>query len=157
MMKADIQVYISYGQLAIFDSALQSPFNDWQPRHVSQGFAWRRGSVSFRTLIESGDCNIAIYVADHFSQISDNAMRVIEVPFDIKKGMATEIGGISDSKIIAIPNGLYALRCELMGGEGKEVRLSFSRQDEPRFAIIQADDEIDMNGDILTTAFPAGC
>ncbi|MBN9391540.1 MAG: hypothetical protein J0I20_26140 [Chloroflexi bacterium] len=50
--------YISYSQLIIFDNELEAPFNDWRPEHVAQGFSWREGSVSFRTLEDNGSMRV---------------------------------------------------------------------------------------------------
>ena len=40
---------VSYGQVGVFWAILAKPFNDWSEAHVRQGFAWRPGSVSFKT------------------------------------------------------------------------------------------------------------
>ena len=51
-MAATLSLEISYGQLAVFANSLPQPFNDWTDQHVSQGFAWRPGSVTFRSMVE---------------------------------------------------------------------------------------------------------
>ena len=55
---ATFLVEISHAQLAVFDSTLTAPFNDWTDDHVKQGFAWRPGSVSFMTLDTAGTFHV---------------------------------------------------------------------------------------------------
>jgi hypothetical protein len=50
---AIFQVFVGYSQLSVFDPSLSEPFNNWTPGHVVQGFAWRPGSASFKTLFEA--------------------------------------------------------------------------------------------------------
>jgi hypothetical protein len=50
---AIFQVFVGYSQLSVFDPSLSEPFNNWTPGHVAQGFAWRPGSASFKTLFEA--------------------------------------------------------------------------------------------------------
>ena len=42
---------VSYSQIAVFNSELENPFNDWTDQHVLQGFSWREESGSFKTLV----------------------------------------------------------------------------------------------------------
>jgi hypothetical protein len=37
-----VKLSILYSQLAIFSADLAQPYNDWNERHVAQGFSWRR-------------------------------------------------------------------------------------------------------------------
>lgn len=112
MAMISIQMNVSYSQLAIFCSSLSQPFNDWEQRHVDQGFAWRLGSVSFRTLTEFGIHLIEVNVVDVFDSVSTAAVRVIDVPFEIPVSGDVEIASISDSVPLSLPSGQYCLRCE---------------------------------------------
>ena len=157
-MATTVGVEVSYGQLAVFASSLKKPFNDWTDRHVSQGFAWRPGSVSFRSIAESAQHSIEIDVANHVGATHPEAVRVIEVPFEIPADGAVEVGSIAETVPLSLPAGLFLLRCEFLqpsGGAGERVRLTFARQDAPHFAIVRADPQICASGEFLTTAQPA--
>ncbi len=157
-MATKIDLEVSYSQLAIFASSLQQPFNDWTDRHVAQGFAWRPGSVSFRSMVEAGQHSVEINVADHVSDVHLEAVRVVEVPFEVPADGEVEIGSISETVPLSLPAGWFRLRCEFLkpaGPDGERVRLTFARKDVPRFAVIRADSELSVEGELLTTAHPA--
>lgn len=73
---------ISYSQLAVADSACEPPLNDWQDRHVAQGFAWRPGCVAFGTLESGGPMRIEVVRADSLD-VDEAAERAIVVPFEV--------------------------------------------------------------------------
>lgn len=157
-MSATVCVEVSFGQLAVFTSSLKQPFNDWTDQHVSQGFAWRLGSVSFRTMVEAGRHCIEIDVANHVSDVHPDAVRVVEVPFEVPADGAVEVGSISETVPLTLPAGAFLLRCEFLRPSvdaSERVRLTFGKEDEPRFAIVRADSELSISGNLLTTAQPA--
>ncbi|GLQ99119.1 competence protein ComJ [Dyella mobilis] len=157
-MKATVGLHVSYSQIAVFDSTLQRPFNDWTSGHVAQGFAWRPGSVSFRTLVESGTHTIEVDTPEHFGSLHVNAVRAIEVPFGVADNIVLEISSISDSELISIPSGSYAVRCEFLGVDdfgNQHVHLSFVREENPRFAVLLADQELAVGATLITQAQPA--
>lgn len=80
---ATITLDVSYAQIAVCGSSLESPFNEWTDKHVAQGFAWRPGRVSFRTLEESGRQMVTIVVAEPVGPVRPDAVRVIDVPFEV--------------------------------------------------------------------------
>ena len=158
MSSETVTVEVTYCQIAIFSSALKQPFNDWTDRHVAQGFAWRPGSVSFRTLVEAGPHSVEIAVVEHASAVSADAVRAIEVPFEVPADGAIEVASISDSVPLSLPAGPALLRCEFLGhlGTGMErVRFVFARGDAPRFALVRANESLAAEGGLLTTAHPA--
>ena len=149
---------VLYGQLAVFSSDLTHPYNDWTEKHVAQGFAWRPGSVSFRTLVESGTHSVEVDIVERLGPISANVIRAIEVPFDVPTGGAIEVGSIANTVPLSLPTGRFLLRCEFSRTDrsGVElVRLSFSKNDTPRFAILRADATLSTAGELLTNASPA--
>jgi len=157
-MSTSFGVEVSFGQLAVFVQSLRQPFNDWTDRHVSQGFAWRPGSVSFRSVAESGWHQIEIVVADRMGAVHSEAVRVIEVPFQVPEGGAMEIGSISASVPLSLPAGAFLLRCEFLkpaDSGGERARLTFARGEALRFAVVRADADLSVSGDLLTTAQPA--
>jgi len=150
-----ITVDVSYGQLAVFSRALDHPFNDWTDKHLAQGFAWRPGSVSFRTLVEAGPHSIEVTVVDHVNDVDPGTVRAIDVPFQVLADGAIEVAGISDAAVVSLAPGSYLLRCEFLRSAPaapQRVRLVFSRKDLPRFALVRADASITASGELLTTA-----
>ena len=157
-MATTVGLEVSYGQLAVFASSLKQPFNDWADQNVSQGFAWRPGSVSFRSMVEAGRHSIEIDVANHVGAIHPDAVRVVEVPFEIPADGAVEVGSIAETVPLSLPAGSFLLRCEFLqpaGAAGERVRLTFAKKDAPRFAVVRADPELSASGELLTTAQPA--
>src|SRR5437899_3317483 len=74
---------ISYSQVAVFDRSLARPFNFWTARHVSQAFAWRSGSVAFRTLAEGGLHRVTGTVPRAAIDMPAGAVRIIWVQFQL--------------------------------------------------------------------------
>lgn len=157
-MTTKIDVEVSYGHLAVFVSSLKRPFNDWTDQHVAQGFAWRPGSVSFRSMIEAGQHSVEIDVTNQMGTVHPDAMRVVEVPFEIPSDGAVEVGSIAETVPVSLPAGSFLLRCEFLQPAsiaGERVRLTFAKEDAPRFAVVRADPELSIDGDLLVTAQPA--
>lgn len=149
---------VSYGQLAVFASSLKQPFNDWTDRHVAQGFAWRPGSVSFRCLVEAGHHLIEIAVVDRLGPLDSEAVRVINVPFEVPLDGAVELGSISETIPVSLPMGLFQLRCEFFkpnSAVGARVRLTFAQMEKANFEVVRADQELSPGEVLLTTALPA--
>lgn len=157
-MEAVVEVYVSYGQICVFASTVQQPFNDWTDRHVEQGFAWRPGSVSFRTMIEAGPHSIEVDLVEKLSKVDRDAVRTIEVPFEVPPGAQVEVGSISETVPISLPTGLFHLRCEFLQSASPQVervRLTFSKSDVPHFAVTRVDSNLRVGHDLLTSAAPA--
>lgn len=157
-MAARLSFDVSYSQLAVFVSSIKQPFNDWTDRHVDQGFAWRAGSVSFRTLAEEGVHAIEVSVVDRMGPIRNDAIRVIEVPFDVPPDGAVEIGSISETVSVSLPAGAFLLRCEFLqppSTEGERVVMTFAKGEAARFSVLRADAELRLGDELLTHAEPA--
>ncbi len=156
MTLTSIRVSVSYGQIAVFNSALERPFNDWEDAHFKQGFSWRPGSVSFLTLDEGGEFTVEIAVAESIG-VSPEAIRVIETPFEVPASGSIEVASISDSVPLTLGPGMYSLRYECFpisdDSEGK-VRFVFTRTDNPSFKILRADAAITVGEHHLTSASP---
>ncbi|ASP69164.1 competence protein ComJ [Sinorhizobium meliloti] len=73
---------VEYNQVAVFSRGLTNPFNNWEERHVSQGFAWRSRSVSFRTL-NNGPHAVDVLTTEYAGPLSHGVIRAVEVPFDV--------------------------------------------------------------------------
>jgi len=158
MASTSFTLFVLYGQIAIFLSSLQQPFNDWLQKHVDQGFSWRQGSAAFRTLEESGQHLIELEVLKQPKVVSEEAVRVIEVPFEVVGDDTIEIASISESIPLKLSVGLYSLRCELFAKDGDgnfPVRIIFTHSEFPEFNVVRADNGLAIQGDLLTDANPA--
>lgn len=101
------KLQVSYAQIAVFDDQVREPFNDWTDRHVAQGFSWRRGSVSFKTLIDSGNAAVEWSIERRFEP--RDGVRVISVPFSFQSKGCIEIASITDGRKTGIRAGDYQL------------------------------------------------
>jgi Competence protein J (ComJ) len=150
---AAFRLFVSYSQLSVFDPSLAKPFNNWTRSHVAQGFAWRPGSVSFRTLSESGACDVELLLGEGGRPILPNALRAIEVPFLVPSNGALEVASIGDGKRLELPSGSYQLRFEALPKFA--IRLVFTKAMEPGFLILRADSDLAPTIPLLQTAEPA--
>jgi hypothetical protein len=157
-MAITIQFDVSYGQFAVFTRELAQPFNDWLDQHVAQGFAWRPGSVSFRTMVEAGLHEAEVEIVNRMGLVASDAVRVIEVPFDIPENGEIEIGGITETVPLTLPTGEYLLRCEFLQttNSSGRLRLVFAKNEPIHFSILLADADLTIGDELLTTAQPAG-
>jgi hypothetical protein len=158
MAATSFSLYVLYSQLCIFWSSLPQPFNNWLQAHVDQGFAWRPGSVSFRTLDEEGAHNVELVVAKQATEVSKDAIRVIEVPFDVPTDGEIEIASISESVPISLAAGGYTLRCEFfekLADGVLPVRLVFTLSSSRDFKVIRADEMLIVPSSLVMDATPA--
>ena len=153
----DLQIQISYATLAVFDPELRDPFNDWTQAQAAQGFAWRDGSVSFRTLIESGPLNVLVTVNGTRTAIRSDSVRAIQVPFRVPSSGIVEIGSISGGTTLKIPSGPYALICEIGStSDGAPFgRLQFVPDKSAGAAVLRADPELSPPTPLVMGATPA--
>ncbi len=158
MAAAAFSLFISYSQVAVFDSALEHPFNLWTERHVKQGFSWRPGSVSFATLEEAGQYTVEIDVVSDDIALSPDAIRVIQTPFEVPQNGSIEIASISESVPLDLASGPYALRFEYFSptdGLQPMIRFVFIRNGSATFKILRADPALTAKDDLLLSAEPA--
>jgi hypothetical protein len=146
---------ISYSQVAVFEAGLADPFNDWTERHVAQGFSWRPGSVSFKTLDEAGTMTTTVDTATHFDEARSSAIRILRVPFSVPEEGKVEVGSLTSSTVIEVPPGQYELTFE-HGRDSMDAmwcRLYFrSVGHESDAAIVRADVGISPAGALLMSA-----
>ncbi|MQX19872.1 hypothetical protein GHJ84_02360 [Sinorhizobium meliloti] len=152
-----IHLDVEYNQVAVFSSGLKNPFNNWEDRHVSQGFAWRPRSVSFRTL-DNGPHSVDVFTTEYAGPLSHGVIRAVEGPFNVPGDGRFEIASISEAVDLSLPPGKYLLRSEMFGrsGDVELIRLIFARMEIPRFSILVADREISCDEPLLTEARAAG-
>ncbi len=112
------ELEVSYGQLAVFDAWLASPFCDWAEAHVCQGFAWRPGTVSFATLAAAGPISVTVLAGPDALDAGPDALdacpdalveRAIRVPFTVPAHGGLELSSIGDAVELRLPPGDHAL------------------------------------------------
>lgn len=139
-----IDLSVSYSQIAVFDGHLDHPFNDWRPEHVDQGFAWRPGSVSFSTLVQSGRIAVSITLAGVEDEVRRDASRVIVVPFFVPGHGEVEVATISGSAAFSMRPGAYSLTFShgVLDGGDMWAKFVFARTLEPIEAKIELADQL---------------
>lgn len=145
-MPAEFRLNVSHSQIAVFDSQLENPFSDWSEDNVRQGFVWREGSVSFRTLAEDAEHLVRVSVKDHFAPIDPRAVRAFEVPFEVPSNGEIEVAGVMGGEALSLDPGKYQLRAEFLAGGNlpqREMLLSFVRGQAECFEILKKDDQLD--------------
>jgi len=152
-MQLSFSINVLYSQLCIFLTKLLDPFNEWTQKNVDQGFSWRPGSVSFRSIEDGGTHYLTLSVVDTMPALNPSTIRAIEVPFKIEENASIEVGSIADGREIKLPSGVFLLRCEFKGE--RKVDIIFCHCSEPHFAVIKADAELVIEEPLLTTALPA--
>jgi hypothetical protein len=149
-------LYVSHSQVAVFDRSLERPFNFWTEGHVTQGFAWRPGSASFATLVDAGLHHVRVMTAPAQVGIPSDAIRVIQVPFDVPPSGNIDVASISDSVALRLPFQPNVLRFEYLNGtSAPEIRLVFMNAANPTFEILRRDAKLSVVGELLMTASPA--
>ena len=109
-------------------------------------------------MVEAGQHSVEIDVASHIGAVQSDAVRAVEVPFDVPADGAIEVGSIAGTVPLSLPSGAFLLRCEFLrpaGTTGERVHLTFAKNDAPHFAVVRADPELLIEGELLTTAQPA--
>lgn len=98
---------LAWSQVSVFDANLTDPFNDWNEKHLRQGFTWRSGSVSFKLPVRSGKIDVDVALVD--AHVVDPTARfAVVVPFITWAGVI-EISSITESELIEIDSGNYSL------------------------------------------------
>lgn len=149
---------VSHAQIAVFDSNLANPFNDWTDGHVSQGFSWRPGSVSFATLEPAGKLAVQVTRSSAGDLGAARAERAIVVPFSVPLQGTLEVASITGSVALKLPPGEYELT--FMHGRdldgGMWTNLNFRAVDEPtKPRIVLADPALSPPPELIMTAEPA--
>lgn len=136
-------IYISYSQFGVFNPNLPNPFNDWRPQHVTQGFAWRPGSVFFKTLED--DITLSVIMKSSTAvAVGKDCIRAILVPFYVPDSGYVEVASITDGIQFPLSGGNYALLCEQGYAETGSAwcRLTFTAQLLTEASIPVADEGI---------------
>jgi hypothetical protein len=94
-----IKIEIEYRQICVFNSKLKNPYNGWSEKSVNQGFAYRKGSVSFDT--EHDGC-FDLSINEKINNTNE-IIREFELPFSAKNEI--EIGSVINT--VKIKNNNY--------------------------------------------------
>jgi hypothetical protein len=157
-MSAQIEIEVTHATIAVFDASLAQPFNGWTEQHVLQGFSWRPGSVSFRTLAEAGPHMVEIINMEHLDALHPDAVRVIEVPFAMPSGGNIEVGSIMTTVPLSLHAGSSLLGIQFLRptlDRCHRVLLCFANSEVPRFRVVKSDPDLSVDGPLLTSARPA--
>jgi Competence protein J (ComJ) len=105
---AQFTLEISYSQIAIFNPAMDRPFNNWTDEHFNQGFVWRPQSVSFRTVAtRAGNATVHVDVVPE-AKVREDAVVAISVPFTLPHEQL-EIASVFKGEVIDFEPGDYEL------------------------------------------------
>lgn len=147
---------ISYNQIAVFNTNLENPFNDWNDTHVAQGFSWRKESVSFGT-INNEEAEVQVELIKNI-EILNNAIRIIRVPFEITDDTIT-IASIGDSFELELDKGKYNIIFSILKSKEKDLeftyKFNFIKDDSEISEILKMDDELSPPKELLMIAKPA--
>lgn len=150
----EIQLSLSYGQLCVFDPALEAPLNDWTDAHVNQGFSWRNGSVSFATADEQASAAVTVTCSDAAPDLG-GAETAIRVPFEVPTSGTVEIGGVFTGVEASLPPGHYALFFLSPRNEAEPFQLVFVPAAETEPAVLREGPRAKVQDRYLMTADPA--
>ena len=98
---------------------------------------------------------IEVVFASQDAAISPDAVWVIQTPLHVPASGKMEIASIADAFPLDMPSGVYNLRFEcfqLTPDAKPRVRFSLIRTDHPTFAVLRADSELRLSGELLRTA-----
>ena len=174
-MNTSFDLYVIHSLVAVFGQGFQGSFNEWSPEHIAQGFTWRPGSVSFETLVESGNVQVEVQQAKEIN-LKPQIQRAIRVPFSIDASGIVEVAStVSEPRahIFNLPEGSYVLifetgylpSLEANGNTDEEdeeyyepptwCRLTFIPSDSTQAEILVADANLSPSYPLLMTAQPA--
>lgn len=118
------ELMVAYSTISVYDTEIESPYNQWTDRLIQQGFAWRKGSVSFAT-IGSTLVNLEIFLSER-AEVLPITQRAIVVPFTIGACGRIAVSDDTDDYMLDIPSGDYALLFE----NGFRSDVEFSEQED---------------------------
>lgn len=106
-MSVRFQLDLAWSQVSLFEAGLADPFNDWTEGHLTQGFSWRPGSVSFKVPAKQGRCDVTVELIDVVS-VDPDAQWAIVVPFTTFGGQL-EVSTMQADQLIELPSGTFTV------------------------------------------------
>jgi hypothetical protein len=101
---------------------------------------------------------VAVLVTSEDVELSPDAVRIIQVPFEVPSNGSIEIASVADAFPLTLPSGVYALRYECFwsnGGFEPGINLVFIRRADPTFSVLRSDPGLSLSGELLLTASQA--
>jgi len=100
-----LKIPVLHGQVSLFNRALKNPYNDWTDLHVSQGFSYRRKSVSFALP------SATLLVDVHLQSLPASELigRHFRLPFDVEGTEGIEFGNVIDTVHFPLEEGRYTI------------------------------------------------
>jgi hypothetical protein len=114
--------------------------------------------VAFRAIEEGGRHLVTVWVDADEREPAPDAIRVIDVPFEVPSDGTVEIGSISDGVPLQLPPGTYQLRYECFeraNSPSPRLHFLFYRDNNPHFNLVRADSDLHPGKELLLTASPA--
>jgi len=123
-----VKLTIVYGQICVFNSDLEAPYNDWSERSVAQGFAYREGAVAFRVPDHTDAYAVCVTYRSDGTHKSESPKREWRVPFDV--GSECEFGSVFETFKLDLDLGHYALTVGIYEG-CDEIHINFQKSQTP--------------------------
>ncbi|MFT3786397.1 MAG: competence protein ComJ [Tepidisphaeraceae bacterium] len=154
-MPQQFTLEISYSQIAVFNPAMDRPFNNWTEDHFNQGFVWRPQSVSFRTPTRAGNVKVDVETVDAEPKLRDDAVLAISVPFHLPDS-GVEIASVFKGQVCDLDPGDYQLVFQT-GSAGKNpwCTFSFVKKLVKEASILKGREHLRPGNTLLMTAEPA--
>ena len=139
-MRVEFTTTIVYGQLVLTDSGAPPVGLLWTDEEVAQDFAWDVAQVAFGIPDQDGLYLVVLDTASpQPAAVADDALWALAVPFTATSS-EVEVGTILGERPVPMAPGRYQLVFQARPGEpdhAYRLKLSLSRHDAPRFAILR--------------------
>jgi hypothetical protein len=143
--------------IGVFVDTEDNALNDWTMEHVQQGFTWRKRSVSFGTVRDSGEIEVTLEITTE-PQLHPDAQRIIQVPFEIDSDKIAVSEAVNFFEF-NVPEGKYKLLFQHGWNDGEDAKMwcifSFVPQEKVNPEILKADSQITIPDEYLMQALPA--
>lgn len=150
-MIAEFDILVDYSQILVHLSTVARPGLLWDDDHVTQGFAYLPGIVSFGMPDHDGVCLVQVDTKAEIA-VAPAAIWALSVPFDVSVS-PVKIGTIFTKHDVAVPLGNYNLVFAVAQGKGVSrpsseedyayvVRIDFCPSENPDFRILKKGGEV---------------
>jgi competence protein J (ComJ) len=148
----------SCGQFFVYDKSVGMPACDWTDTHSDQGFARRKGTAAFGTLLEFGEADVTVHREPYQQQ--EGYERVIAVPLLVSSGTVNVDGPEENEYDVErgfdLPPGNYRLVAaqRVTGDDEETIDLFFELLPRAleRSSILVADEDLNPPKILIETA-----
>ena len=145
---------VSYSQISLFRNE-EHLFNGWTDEHVAQGFAYRKGHVSFGVPDHDGQVKIEFRIEPSY-ELKPQVLRAIQVPFSVDANHVVIATIFQEWKLNIEDNAIYSLYFEILEEDQEDfaytLKFTLVPDDEPDFRVLRKSDEMTSDVVITTTA-----